>query len=167
MLEIAPTDYLIHKLGKTRRDFCVEAGFGENHLLRLAQGRMNELSAAVVAAFEDRLSRSEIAELLDDGYGTPSLSKAYLVWRTEQQRKATLPDFIPYIEGLSPAQRFADAVGSMSKLAQVLRVNDYVVRRWVNGETKELPQQMRDAMALAGYPHADTIDKEQQAWLTQ
>ncbi len=128
---------------------------------------MNDLPFGVVGAFGARMDRDEMEQLLFDGYGEHDLQNAYRAWRAEQQRQAVLPEFIPWVDGLSPAQRFAAAVGSMSKLAQVLRVNDYVVRRWVNGDTEELPAQMRDAMKACGWGHSYLLDLAQKQWLEE
>lgn len=166
---MSPTDRLIKELGMTRRDFAEHTGLGENGLLRVGQGRMPGLSDGLVRTFERVFAERgiDMYAALGEWYGTPDLRAAYQQWRLQEASKAQLPVNLPRSEGKSPAEVFAGAVGSMSKVAQTLRVNDYVVRLWVKGKTRDLPHQMRESMELCGWPYADELERAQQEWLDE
>jgi hypothetical protein len=159
-----PVDTLIKATGLSRRAFAKQYGVGEQVLLRLSQGRFTKVppsvEAAILTAFADQ--EETLIEVLD-GH---TLQAAYHEWREDSQPVGQLPDKIPAIPGRSPAQRLAVAVGSMSKLAAVLHVHDFVVRRYVNGQTYELPHSMRESMIALGWEQgANKLDEHQKRWL--
>jgi hypothetical protein len=151
--------------GLSRRAFSKEFGVGEQVLLRLSQGRSTKVPPSIENAIEEAVDIETIQETVRE-FGAGNLQEAYDIWRTEQQSVGQLPDKITSHEG-SPAQRLAAEVGSMSRLAKILHVHDYVVRRYVQGITKELPQSMRDSMQALGWRHTDALDNAQQHWLEQ
>lgn len=161
-----PVDLLVKASGLSRRAFAKEYGVGEQVLLRLSQGRFSSVPASVVQAVY-AAHGPDLAELLNDAYGERDLQPAYAKWRSGLPTDP-LPGELALAaqdKALSPAQRLAAAVGSMSKLAKVTHTHDYVVRRYVHGETRELPASMRLAMEEANWPHIDQLDRAQQAWL--
>lgn len=161
-----PVDALVRASGLSRRQFAKEHGVGEQVLLRLSQGRFSRVPDSIVQAiYAEYPDKRDIRHMLYDGYGEQEIQDAYAAWRAAQPLSQLPSDeVLRSAEGDSPARKLADAVGSMSKLAKVTRTHDYVVRRYVNGETRELPKSMRVAMEAAGWPHTDQLDRAQQAW---
>jgi len=162
-----PVDLLIKASGLSRRAFAREHEVGEQVLLRLAQGRFSRVPESIVAAVTEVHGIDAQQELLHDAYGTFSLQEAYAAWR-EALPKIELPteaELAAQDKALSPAQRLSAAVGSMSKLAKVTHTHDFVVRRYVHGETRVLPESMRAAMEDQNWPHTDQLDAAQQRWL--
>lgn len=159
-----PVDRLVRASGLSRRQFAREHQVGEQVLLRLSQGRFSRVPASIERAVRAEFP-DDLEQMLKDGYGTGDLQEAYASWR-DRQPLASLPDEAKLrdSDGDSPAKRLATAVGSMSKLAKILHVHDFVVRRYVNGETRELPKSMREAMEARKWPHTDQLDRAQQAW---
>jgi hypothetical protein len=165
-----PVATLIQTLGLSRRAFAKTYGVGEQVLLRLAQGRFTKVppsvTLAIHAAYADEPGQLE--QILYEGYGSAYLHEAYESWRESRQPVGNLPARIPALPGKSPAQRLSAAVGSMSKLAAVLHVHDFVVRRYVNGETRELPRSMYESMVALGWKDgAEALNLHQQKWLDQ
>lgn len=161
-----PVDLLVRATGLSRRAFAREYGVGEQVLLRVSQGRFTKLPPSVERAIEDAYEPDQLAIMLREGYGVQDLGMAYGIWREEQPvGKLPTEGELRKAKGDSPAQKLANAVGSMSKLAKLLHVHDYVVRRYVSGLTRELPHSMRDSMEKLGWPHVDHLDYAQQAWL--
>jgi len=163
-----PVDTLIKATGLSRRAFAKQYGVGEQVLLRLSQGRFTKVpesvAYAIYEAYED--DPKTLEETIADYTSEQTLQAAYREWRERQQPVGSLPDKIPAIPGKSPAQRLAVAVGSMSKLAAVLHVHDFVVRRYVNGQTYELPHSMRESMIALGWEQgANKLDEHQKRWL--
>lgn len=162
-----PVDLLVRASGLSRRAFAREYGVGEQVLLRLSQGRFSRVPDSIVKAVTEAHDLDGYQGLLYDAYGETSLQEAYTKWR-EAQVAVPLPteaDLAAQDRALSPAARLAAAVGSMSKLAKVTRTHDFVVRRYVHGETRELPASMRAAMEEQHWPHTDHLDQAQQLWL--
>lgn len=172
-----PTDLLVRASGLSRRAFAKQFGVGEQVLLRLSQGRFTRVPESIVEALQacfdpDQGSTysTQIRQMLVEGYGTGDLQDAYRAWREHARPFGDLPSeraLKQQDRALSPAKQLAAAVGSMSKLAKILRVHDYVVRRYVSGETRELPASMRESMVALKWPHADQLDRAQQFWLDQ
>jgi transcriptional regulator with XRE-family HTH domain len=163
-----PVDTLIKATGLSRRAFAKQYGVGEQVLLRLSQGRFTKVPESVInaiyLAYDHQLETLEAT--IDEYTDQQSLQAAYRAWRESRQPVGELPERIPNIPGKSPAQRLAVAVGSMSKLAAVLHVHDFVVRRYVNGETRELPRSMRESMEKLGWGNgAESLDRHQKLWL--
>lgn len=162
-----PVDLLIKASGFSRRAFAHEYGVGEQVLLRLSQGRFSNVPASIEAAIRAHFKEGEDEQLLWDAYGTSNLQDAYRDWR-DRLTATPLPterDLAAQDTALSPAARLAAAVGSMSKLAKITKSHDFVVRRYVHGETRELPASMRAAMEEQSWPHTDQLDRAQQRWL--
>lgn len=160
-----PVDTLVKASGLSRRGFAKRYGVGEQVLLRLSQGRFTKVPQSIVDALV-AAHGDELAGLLE-GFESADVDEAYRKWR-EAQPVGELPtedDLRAQPRSLSPAQALAAASGSMSRLAKLLHVHDYVVRRYVNGETKELPASMRASMEKLGWPHTDQLDRAQQRWV--
>ncbi len=164
-----PIDTLVKASGLSRRAFARQYGVGEQVLLRLSQGRFTRVPASILQAIREAYPDvRDVHGLLYEQFGTQDVEEAYEIWRAARQPEGRLPtteELQAQDSALSPAQRLAAAVGSMSKLAAVLHVHDYVVRRYVNGQTRELPASMRESMEKLGWPHAEHLDRAQQNWL--
>lgn len=168
MAQREPVDLLVKASGLSRRAFAREYGVGEQVLLRLSQGRFTRVPESIVVALRACYpDERDMRGLLYEAFGTQDLQEAYEDWRDDLK-----PDPLPTQEelaaqdvALSPAQRLAAAVGSMSKLAKITKTHDFVVRRYVSGVTRELPESMRAAMKEQKWPHVDQLDRAQQAWL--
>jgi hypothetical protein len=164
-----PVDLLVKASGLSRRQFAREHGVGEQVLLRLSQGRFSSVPQSIVDAVYAAHNIDELQDLLRDAYGSDEVQESYARWR-ESLPAVLLPteqDIAAQDTALSPAQRLAAAVGSMSKLAKITKTHDFVVRRYVHGETRELPASMRAAMEEQKWPHTDQLDRAQQAWLSR
>ena len=167
MSQLEPVTLLVKASGFSRRSFAKEYGVGEQVLLRLSQGRFSRVPESVVVAVTKAHGFDGYQGLLYDEYGTADLQEAYTKWREEQAITPlpTAEELASQDRALSPAQRLAAAVGSMSRLAKITRTHDYVVRRYVHGETRELPASMRAAMEHQRWPHTEQLDSNQQKWL--
>ena len=162
-----PVDLLVKASGLSRRAFAREYGVGEQVLLRLSQGRFSNVPESIVTAITRAHGHDGYQGLLYDTYGESDLQEAYTKWR-DALPEAALPtesELMAQDSALSPAARLAAAVGSMSKLAKITKTHDFVVRRYVHGETRELPASMRAAMEAQNWPHTDQLDRAQQLWL--
>lgn len=168
MTQREPVDQLVRASGLSRRAFAREHGVGEQVLLRLSQGRFSRIPESIETAIENEYKDNYDSVLaIVREFEASNLQHAYELWRGALP-KAALPtdkELEEQDQALSPAARLAAAVGSMSKLAKVTHTHDYVVRRYVHGETRELPASMRDAMEAQKWPHTDQLDRAQQQWL--
>jgi hypothetical protein len=140
-----PVDYLIRRCGMTRVAFTREYGFGENHLLLVAQGRKESVGPKLRAALEDACVRHGVTislELLNN-YGVRDLDLAFEEWRTRQRQAARLPQQIKPGVG-SPMARIVRHFGSIAQTAKQLRVRDIVVRRYM--DTEKMPTPIYEAL---------------------
>lgn len=171
MALVEPVDRLVKASGLSRRAFAARHSIGEQVLLRLSQGRFTKVPPSVVQALREAYpDPRDMRSILVDEYGTQDIEEAYVSWRESRAdaagRLPTEKELAAANDGeSSPAQMLAAAVGSMSKLAAVLQVHDYVVRRYVSGRTRELPASMRAAMEKLSWPHIEHLDKAQQSFL--
>lgn len=171
MATTEPVDRLVKASGLSRRAFAHTYNVGEQILLRLSQGRFTAVPPSVTQALREAYpDPRDMNSILTEEYGTQDIGEAYELWRAS---RAASTGHLPTEKELaakndgetSPAQMLAAAVGSMSKLAAILQVHDYVVRRYVSGRTRELPASMRAAMKKLEWPHIDHLDRAQQSWL--
>lgn len=167
-----PVDRLVKASGLSRRAFARQFGVGEQVLLRLSQGRFTTVPPSIVQALREAYPDArDMRGILAEDYGTQDIVEAYETWREKRpaRERGMLPTGAELEaladSGMSPAQILAAAAGSMSKLAAILQVHDYVVRRYVSGKTRELPASMREAMVKLSWPHTDHLDRAQQSWL--
>lgn len=140
-----PVDYLIRRCGMTRIAFTREYGFGENHLLLVAQGRKESIGDRLYTALHHAATTRGInlGIELQNTYGHSHLADAWLAWRTEQRAKADLP--LSVRSGLgSPMARLVRHFGSVSATAKALRVRDINVRRYM--DTDRMPEPIFDAL---------------------
>lgn len=167
MAQREPVDLLVRASGLSRRSFAHKYRVGEQVLLRLSQGRFSRVPDSIIEAVYDAHEIDQLQELLRSEYGVVDVQSAYAKWRESLPTPAlpTEAELAAQDRNLSPAQRLAAAVGSMSKLAKITKTHDYVVRRYVHGETRELPASMRAVMIEQGWPHWAQLDRAQQAWL--
>ena len=162
MVEQNPVDYLIDRFGMTRLDMTIKYGFGANHLLLAAQGRKDSLGPTLLSAFD--MEAAEHGETVDglirDRYGVEDLSEAWDNWKRDR-RAGTMfvADIPPQPEALSPWARIVEQVGSVARVAQLLRVRDLVVSRYV--DKPSMPSALREALEDTGWQGVDTLDTEQ------
>lgn len=135
-----PVDYLIRRCGMTRVAFTREYGFGENHLLLVAQGRKESVGPKLRSALETACVKHGVTlslELLNN-YGVRTIDEAFTEWRQAQRRQARLPQKVMPGVG-SPMARIVRHFGSIAQTAKQLRVRDIVVRRYMDAEKMPLP----------------------------
>ena len=165
MVEQNPVDYLIDRFGMTRLDMTLKYGFGANHLLLAAQGRKDSLGPVLLSSFDIEAAEHglNVDEMIQEKYGVVDLPTAWEAWR-RQRRAATM--FIEQIpaqpDELSPWARIVEQVGSVAKTAQLLRVRDLVVSRYVDKPT--MPSALREALEDTGWIGVSTLDKEQKTY---
>lgn len=157
-----PVDYLIRRCGMTRVAFTREYGFGENHLLLVAQGRKESVSPKLEAALLNALERRSIRwrNELRNQYGTDDIQQAFLSWRKAQRAQAKLPQKV--LPGLgSPMGRIVRHFGSIAQTAKALRVRDIHVRTYMDSD--KIPQPLYEAITETfwGEQGADALVAQQ------
>ena len=148
-----PVDYLIRRCGMTRIAFTREYGFGENHLLLVAQGRKESVSPKLQAALLDLCQKRGLRmdSELEFQYGTDDVNEAFENWRTDQRAQARLPERV--MPGLgSPMARIVKHFGSIAQTAKALRVRDIHVRTYMNSE--RIPSPLFEAVAETNWGRA-------------
>jgi hypothetical protein len=157
-----PVDYLIRRCGMTRIAFTREYGFGENHLLLVAQGRKESVSPKLKAALLDLCQKRglHMDDELQRQYATDSIDDAFENWRTDQRWLARLPDRV--MPGLgSPMARIVKHFGSIAQTAKALRVRDIHVRTYM--ESDRMPSPLFEAISETrwGRPGAEALVTQQ------
>lgn len=165
MVEQNPVDFLVDRFGMTRLDMTVKYGFGANHLLLAAQGRKDSLGPTLLSAFDMEAAEHGLSvdALIQERYGAPDLSTAWENWKREK-RAGTMfvADIPPAPESLSPWARIVGQVGSVAKTAQLLRVRDLVISRYLDKPT--MPSSLREALEDTGWAGVVALDAEQKQY---
>lgn len=162
MVEQNPVDYLIDRFGMTRLDMTIKYGFGANHLLLAAQGRKDSLGPTLLSAFDIEAAEHGLSvdDLIAERYNQPDLASAWEEWKRERRASTMfVADIPPAPEDLSPWARIVEQVGSVARVAQLLRVRDLVVSRYV--DKPSMPSSLREALEDTGWNGVGTLDHEQ------
>lgn len=162
MVEQNPVDYLIGRFGMTRLDMTIKYGFGANHLLLAAQGRKDSLGPTLLSAFDIEAAEHGLSvdDLIAERYGVEDLPTAWEDWKRERRAGTMFVEEIPPApEHLSPWARIVEQVGSVARVAQLLRVRDLVVSRYVDKPT--MPSSLREALEDTGWAGVNSLETAQ------
>lgn len=158
-----PVDFLLRQFGITRSAFTKAHGFGENHLLLVAQGRKEGVGDMLEAALLKEAERSgvNVYSALENKYGFEDIDEAWFFWRLNQRHRASLPDLKPGVG--SPMSRLVRAVGSIAQTAKLLRVRDIMVKKYMH--QAEMPSPIRKAFEeVEDEAFAYSFDRAQQRY---
>jgi hypothetical protein len=155
-----PVDFLLRQYGVTRSAFTKSYGFGENHLLLVAQGRKEGVGDMLESALyrEAESSGINLFAALENKYGFGDIDEAWFFWRLNQRHRTNLPDLRPGIG--SPMARLVRTVGSIAKTAKLLRVRDIMVKKYMH--QAEMPSPIRNAFEeIEGVEFTQRFDQAQ------
>jgi hypothetical protein len=158
-----PVDFLLRQFGITRSAFTKAHGFGENHLLLVAQGRKEGVGDMLESALfkEAETSGVNVYAALENKYGFSDLDEAWFFWRLNQRHRTSLPEMRPGVG--SPMSRLVRTVGSIAKTAKVLRVRDIMVKKYMH--QAEMPRPIADAFReIEGDEFVEQFDRAQQRY---
>jgi len=153
---------LIAHAGWTRRRFEDTYGFSRNRLTHQGQGRFNRIAQSLIDALEDLYASqgSSLGQASRELFGTDNIQQVYTDWRLEKRREASLPlKFVRQLVGERPIERLVRQVGGISTLSLELRVNEYTLRRYVDGVTRELPEDIKEALRHTGWRWTESFIK--------
>lgn len=162
-----PVAFMVDHTTMSRAEFTAKYGFGKNLLGRLSQGRLQSVSPRVASAlWEEWKVRGIDQDDFDAEYGTLDVDTAYQRWVQNRRlsNRAKLPTAVKDDTRITPFARLVQAIGSISKTAQVLVVADVVVQRYADGRQRSMPDSIRTALHEMKYPHTESLDAAQQRW---
>lgn len=139
----------------------------------LSDGMVGALYLAVASADVDT---SVLAAELEEKFGTPYLSEAYLKWRRMKRKvegdtaqwphRAALQSRM--LLGEAPMGAFARLVsGSVDKFCSTFCIQAPTLARYIEGDFDYLvpPTSVREALAEAGYDELDELFDLQRKWI--
>ena len=167
MTFINPIDYMILKTRSSRAEITEKYGLGKNLLLKATQGRVQSITPRISQAlFKEWQEKGLDFDMFDEVYGTLDLDVAYKKWISEArfQDRGSLPVEVENDPSISPFMRLVNAVGSKSRMSQLLRVPDRPIFQYAEGERKTMPETIRVALAEMDYPHLGALEEAQIIW---
>ena len=156
-------------------------GLASSTVSRIENGQYEELSDGMVQALFQAVSKAGadthvLAAELEDRYGTPYLSEAYLRWR--KAKRASVGDVISWpslgsvrsrvLLGESPMGAFARlASGSVGRFCTQLCIQVPTLTRYIEGQFGYLspPQAVEEALTDAGYDELEALFELQREWI--
>lgn len=166
-----PYKFLREQAGYTQKKFCDEFDFAKQTLLSIEQGVYEEISVRMHAAIVNAclFANVNMGDLLIEEYGNDSLLDAYKRWRETERANCDqrIVGYVPWAGTAteSPAAFFVkETVGSMQGFAKQLKVQTAILLAYVTGKQKDMPYPLREALADAGYPYIDVLEKMQNDW---
>lgn len=154
--------------GYTLKRFCEEYKFAKQTVIGIESGMYPELSERMIAAITDAGRDSNMLELLLDEYDTPYLTRAYEQWRIDSRMALNLPTVELRYNELSPMHYFVkDTVGSVQGFAKKLKVPPATLLRYIRGEQKHMPMEIRTALHDAGCTQIEQLEKINFSWINE
>ena len=152
-------------------------GLSKVTVYRIETGQYEQLSDnmvnGLVTAVEERdIDFAEIANDLNDRYGTPYLTQAYEKWREIQRRSfgdsVTWPDLKKLRTDVSPMEAFVEEVsGTLHTFCTSLCLQGPTVVRYMSGAYQyfDPPEALEKALEQAGYAERNKLFTLQRRWI--
>lgn len=171
-----PVHTIIRRLGMNVKEFGQVYGFNRGRMVHQGNGRFTTISDSIFEALEDLAKQqgTTLEKAILDEYalgstdGRKRLQEIYEDWQTQKRAEANLPTRLPRrIAGEAPIAQLTRAVGGISTLSRKLCVNEYVLRRFVKGEAKRIPDQFITALEESNWPLAGDFLDAQERWFVK
>lgn len=169
-----PVTRLLVACNTTEAKFRERFNFSKQFMVDITAGAASRLPDSIHKALRVLTTEKDVrvADTLWDAYGTAELDRAYERWQ-HAQRQLHAAEFErvrpnEWSPSLSPAHFFVKHTsGTPTRFSKDLCVPPQMVRRWVSGLNKQMPETIYHALDEIGYPYLRELVEVQAAWLQE
>lgn len=168
-----PVTRLLVACNTTEAKFRERFNFSKQFMVDITAGAASRLPDSIHTALKALTTEKDVRvnDVLWEAYSTPNLDHAYVRWQRAKRRSVAEQFLVKPTEwtpSLSPAHFFVKHTsGTPTRFSKDLCVPPQMVRRWVSGLNKQMPETIYHALDEIGYPYLRELVEVQAAWLQE